>query len=681
MHLKSLNQAMLGRSAGLSTKITAILLGFFLAALAAITLTLFISWHLEGAAAAINDAGSLRMRVYRLAHFLARAEAVARLPGPSSASSRPEAAGSSETSAMPASLGATFDADLRVHIADFERVLDGLRVGDPARPLFVPKGDDIPVALEAMTAQWSEEMRPLLDRILAEPSPEARAGLVAAFDTLAPQFVGIINELVVRMEHNYARNTNILRSSQVTLIALAVIGTLLLLRFFFVTVIRPLLDLHEGVKRMSEEDFDARVPVFAGDEFGELSAGFNRMAAHLQHVYDTLEERVASKTRSLEEKNRELEILYDVVAFLREPADVDTLCKGFLERVQNTMGAVASSARLLDLESRNLCMIVHDGLGQEFLDREEVLACGECVCGEAAQSGGRSLTLDVFAANGGGTRDTCMRAGFRTVSATTITAHKRTLGVFNLFYDHSQPISDEDRQLLETLGQQLGTAIENQRLHARERELAVSEERNLLARELHDSIAQGLAFLNLQVQMLERALAEHRDKDVAATVDMLRHGIQESYEDVRELLVHFRTRVEKQDLDAAIAAALRRLAEQTGVATDLDVQGDGAPLDPEAETQVLYIVQEALSNVRKHASAKAVSVSVRRGRDGLSVIVRDDGVGFVEDDESIDKEAHIGLHIMRERALRIGGQFAVRSSPGRGTQMRLHLPRTTKVEA
>jgi two-component system nitrate/nitrite sensor histidine kinase NarX len=117
------------------------------------------------------------------------------------------------------------------------------------------------------------------------------------------------------------------------------------------------------------------------------------------------------------------------------------------------------------------------------------------------------------------------------------------------------------------------------------------------------------------------------------------------------------------------------------VATDLDVQGDGAPLDPEAETQVLYIVQEALSNVRKHASAKAVSVSVRRGRDGLSVIVRDDGVGFVEDDESIDKEAHIGLHIMRERALRIGGQFAVRSSPGRGTQMRLHLPRTTKVEA
>lgn len=655
MHAKRLTQAMFARSSGLSTKITAMLLGFFLVALAAITLTLFVSWHLEGAAAAINDAGSLRMRVYRLAHFLARVQ-----PDPQAAQG--------------------FDADLRDRIVDFQRVLDGLRVGDPARPLVVPRGDDIPAALEEMSAEWQQQVRPLLERIGAEAAPERRYQLRLEFDVLAPQFVSAINELVLRMEHNYARNTNILRSSQVILIVLAVIGTILMLRFFFVMVIRPLHELHEGVKRMSEEDFDARVPVLSNDEFGELSAGFNRMAAHLQGVYDTLEERVASKTRSLEKKNRELEILYEVVAFLREPADVDTLCKGFLERVQKTMGAVASSARLLDLDSRNLCMIVHDGLGEEFLDREEVLACGECVCGEVAQEGVRSLTLDVFASNLGVTRDTCMRAGFRTVSATSITANKRTLGVFNLFYDHSLPISDEDRQLLETLGQQLGIAIENQRLHARERELAVSEERNLLARELHDSIAQGLAFLNLQVQMLERALAEHRDKDVSATVEMLRRGIQESYEDVRELLVHFRTRVEKQDLDAAIAAALRRLAEQTGVATDLDVQGDGAPLDPEAETQVLYIVQEALSNVRKHAGAKTVSVSLRRGRDGLSAIVRDDGVGFVDDD-SIDKEAHIGLHIMRERALRIGGQFAVRSSPGRGTEIRLQLPRSTKVEA
>lgn len=644
------------RGSGLSVKITGMLLGFFLVALAAIALTLFISWHLEGAAAAINDAGSLRMRVFRVAHHLARADL--------------------ETSDRK-----TFASDLETRVKDFDQVLAVLRSGDPSRPLFVPSESGIPEALADMADDWAQRLRPILLSIVDDPSPANVHRRSLEFDAAAQGCVDSINELVLRMEQSYARNTNILRSSQVILIALAVIGTILLLRFFFLTVIRPVFELHEGVKRMGQEDFDARVPVLSNDEFGELSSGFNRMAVHLQNVYDTLEERVVAKTRSLEEKNRELEILYEIVAFLREPNDVDTLCKGFLERVQKTMGASASSARLLDLESRNLCMIVHDGLGEDFLDREEVLACGECVCGEAAQGSGSSLTLDVRNASLSLTRDACTRAGFQTVSATSITASKRALGVFNLYFNRAQPISDADRQLLETLGQQLGIAIENQRLHARERELAVSEERNLLARELHDSIAQGLAFLNLQVQMLERALAEQRTEDVNATVGMLRQGIQESYADVRELLVHFRTRVEQQDLDAAIGAALRRLAEQTGIATDLDVQGDGAPLDPEAETQVLYIVQEALSNVRKHADASTVSVSVRRGRDGLAVAVRDDGVGFVEDRDTSDGEAHIGLHIMRERALRIGGRFAARSSPGRGTEIRLQLPRTNTVEA
>ena len=644
------------RSSGLSVKITGMLLGFFLVALAAIATTLFISWHLEGAAAAINDAGSLRMRVYSLAHHLARAE-------------------------LDTADREDFAADLTLKVTEFDEVLDVLRRGDPTRPLAVPRDDGIPEALNRIADEWAQRLRPILAEVANDPDPVGLHRRSLEFDGTVQAYVGALNDFVSRMEHSYARNTNVLRTSQVFLIALAVIGTILLLRFFFLTVVRPVFDLHEGVKRMGQEDFDTRVPVLSDDEFGELSAGFNRMAAHLQNVYDTLEERVADKTRNLEEKNRELEILYDVAAFLREPNDVDSLCKGFLERVQKAMNASAGSARLLDLESRNLCMIVHDGLGEEFLEREEVLACGECVCGEAAQGSGRSLMLDVRNANFDVTRDTCMRAGFQTVSATSITSNKRALGVFNLYFNHAQQIDDADRQLLETLGQQLGIAIENQRLHARERELAVSEERNLLARELHDSIAQGLAFLNLQVQMLQRALDENRGGDAQTTVDMLRRGIQESYEDVRELLVHFRTRVQQQDLDAAIAAALRRLAEQTGVATDLDVQGDGAPLDPEAETQVLYIVQEALSNVRKHAGASTVSVSVRRGRDGLAVTVRDDGVGFVEEPETADNEAHIGLHIMRERALRIGGQFAVRSSPGRGTEMRLQLPRTLRVEA
>ena len=106
--------------------------------------------------------------------------------------------------------------------------------------------------------------------------------------------------------------------------------------------------------------------------------------------------------------------------------------------------------------------------------------------------------------------------------------------------------------LLETLGHHLGVAIENQRLKLRDKQLAISEERNLLAQELHDSIAQGLAFLNIQVQLLQDSLHKGRVDEALQTAGQLREGVQESYDDVRELLVHFRTRVHQSDLDTAI---------------------------------------------------------------------------------------------------------------------------------
>ncbi|MCK0507787.1 histidine kinase [Aromatoleum anaerobium] len=638
----------------LATKITGILLVFFLVALTAIGLTLFISWQLEGAAAAINDAGSLRMRAYRVDHLLAR--------GPAATSNDPVA----------------FTASLKSELDDFERVLGELRRGDPHRPLFIPRDNGIPADLDEMAEFWSLRIRPVLAELIAAPDPVRRRAGLPEFDRTVKSFVAGINEVVLKMERSYARNTDILRASQVSLIALAIIGTLVLIRFFFVLVIQPVCELQDGMKRMEQEDFNARVPVLASDEFGELSEGFNRMAVHLQGLYATLEERVAAKTRSLEEKNRELEILYDIGAFLREPNDVDSLCRGFLQRVEGTFGAGASSARLLDSGSENLCLTVHNGLDRDFIEREAVLQCGECLCGEAVRRGA-SLVCELSAPDPALTLWICRRAGFQVITATAITANKQTLGIYNLYFVDARPLSDSDRLLLETLGQQLGIAIENQRLQASGRELAVSEERNLLARELHDSIAQGLAFMNLQVQMLEGALDRNDAGEARDTLAMLRQGVQESYDDVRELLVHFRTRVQKQDLGLAITATLRRLAEQTGIATDLDVLGDAAPLDAEAETQVLYIVQEALSNVRKHANARSVKVVIRRGIDGLSVVVRDDGVGFDETDRSTAaQEAHIGLEIMRERTLRIGGRFSIRSARGKGTEIRVELSRTKK---
>ena len=209
----------------------------------------------------------------------------------------------------------------------------------------------------------------------------------------------------------------------------------------------------------------------------------------------------------------------------------------------------------------------------------------------------------------------------------------------------------------------------------RDRELAVSDERNLLAQELHDSIAQGLAFLNLQVQLLGTALERGDLGEAEGVAAQIREGVQESYDDVRELLVHFRTRVIQNDLEGTLRTVLKKFEAQTGVKTGLGMSGGGAPLSPEAEVQILHIVQESLSNIRKHARATAVDVKLVRGPAGLTLTVRDDGIGFdPEAAATDDSDNHVGLKIMRERCHRIGGELTVRSHPGRGVEVALTLP-------
>lgn len=632
----------------LSVKIIGILIAFSCVALTAIGTTLAVSWQLKGSSAAINDAGSLRMQIYAIAHLLASMD-----------STHPDQA---------------FAEDLAPRTWRYAATLDSLRTGDPARPLYIPAWDEIPQDIARLESHWQNVLLPLLEPVIDSPQPEVLQHALPAFNGQLESYIADIDAVVRKMERFYARSTDILQVSQITLVVLAIIGTLFLIHFFFVHVIRPIGKLREGIERIEQEDFSARTPEFPNDELGQLSAGFNRTAAHLQELYATLEERVADKTRNLTEKNRELEILYAISGLLHEPGDIDDLCRSFLRRVQNMLGANASSVRLLDSSGKNLCITVSEGLDEDFLAHEAALPCGDCMCGIAvarnqtffSDRDHRSTTM---------TRETCREAGFPAISATAITVNKRPIGVYNLYFSRDRALGDSDRKLLEALGQQLGTAIDNLSLHARERELAVSEERNLLARELHDSIAQGLAFLNLQVQMLEGAISSNDHNDIAQILERIRQAVQESYDDVRELLVHFRTRIGQKDLDAAIEAALRRLAEQTGIATHFDVQGDGAALDPETETQLLYIIQEALSNVRKHANARVVRIWLRRGLEGLSVSVRDDGVGFDDMDTASDNQTHIGLHIMRERAMRIGGQILIRSARGKGTEIRLDLPR------
>lgn len=635
----------------LSAKLFWLAITFLAVALAAVGFTLYESWKLEGGAAVINDMGSERMRSYRIAYLLA-----------------------SDPGGTDPAAGREVMAEMR----RFEEVLTGLKSGDPVRPLVLPRDDEILAELIAVERHWHESVKPLIGRMVAGGAA-GRVELMPVLRTEIDRFVARIDQVVRLSEQHNARNIALLRYMQFGLIALAIVGTVALIQLMFLLVVRPVTSLSEGMQRMTAGDFGVRLPVETRDEFGDLAEGFNRMANRLQDLYATLEERVAEKTRDLGERNRELAELYGVAQLLNEPAATEELCRGFLRRLMGLHGAVGGAVRLFDAETRSLHLYAHEGLSAEFASEERCIDIGECLCGAAAKRGRSEVdVLDDVAPD---VAADCRRAGYRTVAIFPIRLKGELLGVFNLYFSSSQRIGAEDRQLLEALGQHLGVAIENQRLASRDRELAVYEERSLLARELHDSIAQSLAFLNIQVQMLEDSLARGARGEVSEVLARIREGVRESYDDVRELLTHFRTRVkQEEDIGVALKQMLDRFAAQSGLAADFADGGAGVPLTAETQLQVLHILQEALSNVRKHAGARRVSLAVNRDAE-YRFTVGDDGRGFDAAAAAADTGSHIGLRIMQERAERIGGRVEVRSQPGAGTTVTLVLPAVQPADA
>ncbi len=629
----------------LSTKLVEILVTFLLVALVAIGVTLLMSWDLEGGAAAVNQAGSERMRAYRISMLLSQAAV------PDAAREKILDASASEA-------------------REFERVLAELKAGDPSRPLFLPREPMIQQQFAELEQTWLETMKPAIQSMITR-ADAVRPAEIFAYRVATERFVDQIDQLVFSIERDISQKTTLLRSVQMGLIVLSVAGTVTLIYLMFLLVVRPVSRLDEGMRRMEQGEFDIRLPIESKDEFGSLAGGFNRMASRLSDLYRNLEAKVAEKTQTLEQKNQELSTLYEIAALLNRPGTLEEMCREFLSRLIDKVGADGGAVRLVEQGSRKIHLYIQQGLSPQLVRNEACLETGECLCGEAARDGA-ALTRVFSDADMKDLGLQCRREGFSTVTAFPIRFKDQVVGLFNLYFREPHALTERERHMLDSLGQHLGVAIENQRLVAREKEMAVSEERNLLAQELHDSIAQSLAFLNLQAQMLGDALDHNNLDDARGGLREIREGIQESYDDVRELLVHFRTRFGQSDVETVVRALLARFEADTGVKTQFFQKGAGVPLSPETQIQVLHIVQECLSNVRKHAAARHVTVTLEKGP--VYVFrVRDDGCGFDTAAPGVE-EGHVGLAIMRERAQRIGGSIHVTSAVNSGTEITLKLP-------
>ena len=377
-------------------------------------------------------------------------------------------------------------------------------------------------------------------------------------------------------------------------------------------------------------------------------------------------------------QERQLATLHEISTLLAGQHAIDELCRGFLRHVMAFSAAVGGSVRILDPDHDTVHIVVHEGMSDAMVEEEHCMRNNDCLCGAAVAQG--VIQIRDFRKVSAIERFRCQDEGFSAIAVFPILVRGQATGSFSLHFKQARVLGSEQHGWLETLGQSLGIAIENQRLIAREKEFAVARERSLLAEGLHDSIAQSLNFISLQVQMLDDSVRRGQLDEAAEVLPLMRMGVEQSYQDVRELLVNFRTRWHGSDLESKLLEVLAKFELQTGVAGTLDMSGNGAPLAPEQQLQILFIVQEALSNIRKHAQASNVALRVVNGRD-FALQVRDDGEGFAANLRDKKTELQIGLRIMQERAERLGAQFAIDSTPGGGTTISLALPAARRQAA
>jgi two-component system nitrate/nitrite sensor histidine kinase NarX len=617
----------MGSRQKLSTKFFAFGFGLLILALLSIGLTMWITRQLDGGAAAVNEAGRLRMQAWRL------------------------------TSAVS---GGRQAAELVALDREFEDTITLLRQGDPQRPLAVPWNALTQARFHELTLAW-QDLRPAWQ--------EAGVLPVQQLTPRVDHFVSRVDGLVRSIEDTLARLTAVLNLFQFLMMGMAVLTAVLMLYVAYLFVLQPLQRIRNGLRQVEQGDFSVRLTAESADEFGELVAGFNHMTATLQGLYEGLERKVKDKTRDLEAERLRLSALYEVSNFLVHADTFEQLAKGFAQKMRRISGADAVAVRWSDEATQRYLMIASDGLPEELVKEERCLEPGLCACGQP-QASAHTRVIPIVSVDDHRLGN-CARVGYESLVSVPIRLQQRVIGEVDLFYRKPTTLSTADRDLYDALIGHLANAVEHLRSEALLREAAVSQERTMLARELHDSIAQSLSFLRIQVSLLRQALERQDSAQIASTLEEIDAGVRESTHDVRELLVHFRTRTDSDDIEQALRTTLRKFEHQSGVRTRLSLHGHGVGLPPDVQLQLLHVVQEALSNVRKHAQASEVQLEVFREPHWV-LRVKDNGRGFVPAEGAPD-ETHVGLQIMRERAERIGAQVQVQSTPGEGTEVCIAL--------
>ena len=426
----------------------------------------------------------------------------------------------------------------------------------------------------------------------------------------------------------------------------------------------PLSELYAWALGMCTGDFSTRVPRDGEGAYRKLAFHVNRLSEALEGLANDMDDVVWRQTERLREKNASLELLYQVTASIHRLDSVDDILRTSARSMMKMAGARGAMLHLRDATGEVSGVTRVGECPERFEPAED--ESGEIlppVGDSPATPDEPDIRVSPPASDGA-------------VVVTVPLVHKGVnLGDIRLFTGSPDLVDSQERhRLLLSVGRHLGMSIAKARTDDESKMLSIVRERAAIAYELHDSLAQTLASLRLQADMLADSLAGRGAAGVPVELTRIRATVDSANIELRELIAGFRAPVDGRDLRAALEEMTARHTTGSGLTVRLQIEGELPELPAGPQLQVVRIVGEALANACAHSGGNFARVLVRSEATSVRVLVEDDGAGFSMPPSDAAPGEHIGLSVMHERARWLGGSLDIESEPGEGTRVSLAFP-------
>ena len=426
----------------------------------------------------------------------------------------------------------------------------------------------------------------------------------------------------------------------------------------------PFYDLQQWVSRV-RVDQHVRLDEERETTFQPVASAINHLIDENHHIYDDMERILNKQIQRLSQKSASLETLYSVSSKLSQLHSTKELFEYFLGMFVSMTNASSGAARSLANDGE-LYLVAQQGVIDEQGLEQQVLS-SDCYCGEVAMSetAGVQFSVNSCAKCVGNKSQKIANVGTIIIP---LRHHGKTLGIFNLFFDQEPSLASDERALLESIAKNIAIALDKSILDEQTKRMELSQERLFLSQEIHDSLAQTIYSLKLQVSVLGNSLKQAKQLDAYHQVEALQTNISQANQELRELMCNFRVPLDPKGIEVSLENLANRFKSEIGIATYLQVEGKFT-VDPEVQMQIMRITQEALSNIRKHAKARNVRILLT-ANPYPQLLIEDDGVGFVKDQTTSEIMGNnIGMNIMKERAQRVGAEIEVESEVDEGTRI------------